>query len=214
MKFNKELNRFMTKYCKNVPLNGWFDYKIIKKKLKIIVQTYNSVIETLKSYNNDEEECCICLDNKNVMKTFCCSQPIHHTCYIAALVYTSQSCPLCRQPSFGYFQHKDMIKENIQKLNIEILSLISCIHLNIIKVENICESHIIRNHNIRLKYCSINYNAVIKICKKILRYFYVDVKDYFLKFMHKKNILKPYYHKDNLFITLLKSYKQKLMMHN
>jgi hypothetical protein len=89
------------------------------------------------------------------------------------------------------------------KYNMTILSLISNICLNIIKIENIYQEQLVHNRHILHKFCHINYIAVEKICKKILKLLHIDVRNYFENIMLKKNIIKKYT-KHSLLSYLLK----------
>ncbi len=199
MKFNKELNKYIQKYKKQIPPSYWFHYKSFKKIIKhcLVLQKDIQI-----HYSATDDSCCICLDNEHLMQTFCCKQNIHHICYINTVLYTSDLCPMCRKPISDYFAVQNALSI-FDKYNMTILSLISNICLNIIKIENIYQEQLIHNSHILHKFCHINYIAVVKICKKILKLLHIDVRNYFENIMLKKNIIKKYT-KQSLLSYLLK----------
>jgi hypothetical protein len=201
MKFNKELNKYIHKYKIQIPVSYWFNYKFFKKSIKHILVLQNDLE---KQDFVQDDNCFICLDNDHLMKTFCCKQNIHHICYIESVLHTSDLCPMCRNPVSDYFAKQDTLCVN-DNYNMSILSLISNIYLNIIKIENIYHKHLIRNEHILHKFCHVNYIAVVKICKKILKLLHIDVWNYFSNIMQKKNIMKIYNNsKHSLLSYLLK----------
>ena len=98
-------------------------------------------------------------------------------------------CPLCRANIHEYINKK--LETRRQKLDADILSLFSRIHLDIIKIENVYNRRLIINFITLQKYCHINYKAIIKICKKIKKSLHIDIVDYFTGMLNKKGIIKP-----------------------
>jgi hypothetical protein len=177
MKFGKELKSFIQSQH-NINNDYWFEYKFIKKELKNIVINYPNIINNIKTYkyNYDNNECCICLENKNLMKLFCCQNFIHHNCLVNSLAFCNTNCPLCRKTIQNVLTyHKNNIKECF---DIEILSLISIIHKNIIKIEEYCKYN--ADNKFIKDYKKLNYKAIIKICKKIKKSIAIDLNDYFV----------------------------------
>lgn len=172
MKFNKTIENYKREYRHKIPACYWFDYKFIKKLIKKAVAKY---IE-----NNDNKECCICLENdNNLMITFCCNQNIHHTCFVHSLVFSSSpNCPLCRRDIVKAMQYNST---NIkQTFDASVNSIISHIHLNLMKVKNVCDKKLISNPLILKKYKQITHLALTKICKKLNKQLHIDTKEYFL----------------------------------
>lgn len=185
MKFNKTLRAQMTKYKHIIPNQYWFEYKDIKKIIKQL-SNYNS-------YNQKEHEtneCCICLDSRNLMSTFCCNQPIHHECLIRCILSNNVSpiCPLCRQDMMNYFQNASMIKDLQHKHNLQIISMLGKIHLNILKIENVYNKLQVKKKIVKT-YVSYNHKAILKICKKIKKHLHHDFTRYFQEIMAKNNII-------------------------
>jgi len=194
MKFNKVLKAYIHKYKDTIKDDKmWFDYKAAKKTIKKILITYPEFKEYIFTSENPEtDSCCICLDNKDLMKTLCCKHYIHHRCLMHTLVYCNSSCPLCRQDIIKAYFNKNLDRESLsgeQKFHLDVLSLVGIIHLNITRIETVYNQ--IQNTKIRNRYCDINYMAVIKIAKKIHKYLHIDVVDYYIQIMRKKGILHP-----------------------
>jgi hypothetical protein len=166
----------IAKYRHCILSEHWFEYKFIKKCINNAKEYHPDIID-------ESEECCICLENKQLMHMLCCKQPIHYTCLLQTIAY-NESCPLCRSNVFEYILH------NQKHFDAQILSLLSHIQLNIMKIQRIVNMKLIKNPMILEKYCHINYTAVIKICKKIRKKLDIDVSQYFIEFMHKTNVLK------------------------
>jgi len=185
MKFNRTLRGYITKYKYSIPQQCWFDYKMLKKQLKQIKKEYRNIIQP----SNNNGECCICLEEGYLMEMFCCKQFIHHKCLVHVFASTTILCPLCRANIHEYMISKS--KTHQQKLDTTILSLLSNIYLNIMKIENVYNNKIILNPKILEKYCSINYTAIIKICKKIKKCLYIDVLDLYIGIINKRKIIKP-----------------------
>jgi len=186
MKFNKYLREHTLKYNKYINPNDWFAYKFIKKLIKKTVRQYPDFINTFPSYS-DSESCCVCLDNENLMKTFCCHNYIHHKCMVHTLAFSTSGCPLCRSDIATAIKYDATYPR--EKFDGDIISIISHIHLNILRIENICKSKLITNSKMLKKYKQINYTAVIKICKKINKYLHIDVRQYFKDIILKNKIL-------------------------
>ena len=186
MKFNRTLQGYITKYRYSIPPHFWFDYKKLKKQLKCIKNEFNDIINNNKPEN---DECCICLEGGKLMHMFCCKQYIHHKCLINVFAYSTVLCPLCRANVHEYMASKLETKE--QKFNAAILSLLSNIYINIIKIENIYNRKLITNPTILQKYCHINYTAIVKICKKIKKCLHIDIQDFYINIVNKNGIIKP-----------------------
>jgi hypothetical protein len=124
-----------------------------------------------------------------LMQMFCCHQYIHHTCVMQLSACCGLLCPLCRANIHEYINKK--LETRRQKLDADILSLFSRIHLDIIKIENVYNRRLIINFITLQKYCHINYKAIIKICKKIKKSLHIDIVDYFTGMLNKKGIIKP-----------------------
>jgi hypothetical protein len=184
MKFNKDIKIYSEKYKKYVQNDWWFNYKHIKKLLKEFVIKYKEL-----SFNNDEDdECCICMENKNLMKTFCCHNSIHHVCLVHTLAFTTNSsCPLCRSPMLNVIKYD--VTNIREKRDADLLGLISNIHINIMNIENICKNKKIKNSKVLQKYKEINNQAIVKICKKIYKRLNIDLKQYFINFINRNGIL-------------------------
>jgi hypothetical protein len=187
MKFNKELEDYINKYKKYINADKWFSYKKFKKQLKSIIFKYPDIIKNIKNniYNYDNEECCICLENKNLMKTFCCHNYIHHKCLVHSLTYSNSYCPLCR--SIINRTINCNINDNKERFDAEILGLVSNIHLNIINIETYYYNNRVSN-KILNEYIKINKKAIIKICKKIDKRLGINIRDYFIKIIENKKI--------------------------
>ena len=130
--------------------------------------------------------CCICFENDNLMKTFCCHNEIHHTCFVQCMAFCSSSCPLCRTEIVQAIKCDPNNKK--EKFDTEIISLISNIHLNIMNIESVCREFKIKSKFLQ-KYKKMNQNAILKICKKVKKYLHIDIKQYFLDFMNKNKII-------------------------
>lgn len=208
MKFNKTLRKYAEKYGKHIPVDKWFDYKGVKKQIKYILQTFPDEVAV---HPDIPDECCICLENSsNMMNMFCCNQCIHYSCFILSIVYSTYLCPLCRTDCIQYF--RDTSTDCKHLFNIKIVTLLCSVFLNINKIEEVYRMSHTKNSDIMAKYCSINYTAVIKISKKIGKCLKIDMREFFLNIMKKKNILQPYNESHtNVFYRWAKAYKQKLM---
>lgn len=207
MKFCKELKRHMDFYYIHncIPYQYWFGYKKYKKCLKQIKALYE-----IEPHSSDLlSQCCICLEsNTPMMKTFCCNNSIHHQCFIESILHTSTHCPLCRIDVTKFFT--EPAKNQQDHLNYNVLSLISNIYLDIIKIENICTNMFILGKTVRQHYIQLNYIALTKICKKIQKYTIINLKDYFINIINKRNILPEHMcatGKKPLFKKLLKFIK-------
>jgi hypothetical protein len=206
MKFCKELKRHMDFYHINnrVPYQYWFEYKKYKKCLKQI-----KGLNEIEPYDTDLPECCICLEsNTPMMKTFCCNNCIHHQCFIESILHTSTCCPLCRIDVTKFFT--EPARDNQERLNYDVLSLISNIYLNIIKIENVCTNMLIIDKTVRQHYIQLNQIALTKICKKIKKYTNIDLKEFFINIINKHGILPKHMcvtRKKSLFKKLLKFIK-------
>jgi hypothetical protein len=180
MKFGKELKSFIQSQ-NNISYENWFEYKSIKKCVNNIIINYPNIINNIKTYkyNYDNNECCICLENKNLMKLFCCHNFIHHKCLVNSLAFCNSNCPLCRKTIHNVLAYD---KNNIKEcFDIEVISLIGIIHKNILKIEEYCKNN--TDNKFIKDYKKLNYKAIIKICKKIKKSIAIDLKDYFvLKF--------------------------------
>lgn len=188
MKYNKQLRNNIEKYKEHIIPQYWFDYKDMKKKIKIISQKYKNIL-----FNNEqsEEVCFICMDdnkNKKFMKTFCCNQYVHHTCNIEALSKCNFSCPMCRKNIYENTSY--YINNDYNKLNYDVLALLSNIQLNIIKIENVYMKKLIINEKIMKRFCEINYISILKICKKIKKYINIECWDYFEKIININKIIR------------------------
>jgi len=120
---------------------------------------------------------------------FCCKQYIHHKCVIHLSASNSLLCPMCRANIHEHISTK--LESRQQKLDAAILSLLSSIHLDIIKIESVCNKRLIINTITLQKYCHINYIAIIKICKKIKKSLNIDILNYFIDVLNKNAIIKP-----------------------
>jgi hypothetical protein len=188
MKFNKKLQEYIVKYEKEIPSSFWFNYKSIKKLINYVRKTYPGM------RNQDiavDDCCCICLENTgNMMHTFCCNNIIHHSCLVDVITKSSELCPLCRKNNADYFLNNTTAFDNQQTYDAKIIEIISRILLNIIRIENLSQIMTI-NANIIKNYKEINYIAVIKIAKKIYKYLHIDIREYVVVAMKKKNVLTP-----------------------
>jgi hypothetical protein len=187
MKFNKELNNHIQKYKNDIPNTYWFDYKFIKKHLKHIVLRFKECIEN-PIITEVDDCCCICLENSNVMKLFCCDNYIHHICLLECMTRVSNECPLCRNDLIHYIKSPWYLHSDNINYNIEIIKILSNIHLNIIKIEHIISSKMI-SKNIIQNYINANYLAIIKICKKVDKNLKLNCKQYFINIMNKNKII-------------------------
>jgi hypothetical protein len=181
MKFNKKLIRVIEKYQKHIDLQYWFDYKRLKKMLKDAYALKRK--DVCEHINECEDMCCICLDNDNLMKTFCCHNTIHHTCFVKVLCSTIAKCPMCRAP----MEKTLMYHTDIECYNSKIIALICVIQLNINKIESVYKKKLVPQKYLR-KYCYYNYMAVVKITKKIDKYLHTNIKDHFMQIVKDKNI--------------------------
>jgi hypothetical protein len=197
MKFNKELDKVTHQYKYTIPKEHWFEYKKLKKLLKKAVNIMNNKLKynpyAIQNYEEDSDDtCCICLENDKLMKLFCCNNFIHHTCLVQVLTSRIPCCPMCRCDILKVITYES--DDDLKELNATILSIISVIHLNINKIEYICNSNIIKNQKLLTLYRHWNYIAVIKICKKIEKHLALkNIKEYFLNVMKKNNILAEHY---------------------
>lgn len=189
MKFNKELDEYKKRYIKYISNDKWFNYKYVKKVLKYTIVYYSNVINNIKNnvYNYDNnEECCICLENDNLMRTFCCHNYIHHKCLVHSLTYSKSTCPLCRSPIEKVIKNnKNDEKEGFDTV---IIRLLSNMHLNIMNIEEFCINNKLDKKIISV-YKRINYKAIIKICKKINKRIGINIKEYFINLIEKRKIL-------------------------
>lgn len=186
MKFNRTLQGYITKYSYSISPQHWFDYKMIKKQLKRIKKEFPNANNNNNQENN---ECCICLEEGKLMQLFCCKQYIHHKCLVHVFASSTILCPLCRANVHEHITSK--LETNEQKYNVAILSLLSNIYINILKIENIYNRKLITNPIVLEKYCNINYTAIIKICKKINKCLHIDILDFYLNIINKNGIIKP-----------------------
>jgi hypothetical protein len=187
MKFNKQLTNYIQKYKNDISDTFWFDYKFIKKHLKNILLRYKECIEN-PIITDVDDCCCICLENSNVMKLFCCDHYIHHVCLLECITRVSNECPLCRNDLIHYIKSPWYLHRYDANYNIEIIKLLSNIHLNIIKIENIIQRKFILKSVIQ-KYINANHLAIIKICKKVDKHLKLNCKQYFINIMNKNKII-------------------------
>ena len=149
MKFNRTLRGYITKYRYTISPQFWFDYKMLKKQLKHIKKGFHDINDN--NINQENDECCICLEGGPLMQMFCCKQYIHHKCLVHVFASSTILCPLCRANVHEHMTSK--LETNEQKYNAAILSLLSNIYINIIKIENIYNRNLITNPVILQKYC-------------------------------------------------------------
>jgi hypothetical protein len=219
MKFSKELNKNIQQYKNIIQKEYWFNYKLFKKKLKSIILkhylllnqrnliniTYlNTCNVTLTNHDDVSEidECCICLESNNLMKTFCCHNYIHHHCLVHTFTYSNIYCPLCRAPL------QDSIKFNPanteESLDSEILSLISSVHLELIKIHYLCNNQLrTLKPTISKTYYNINMTAVIKISKKIDKHVHTRIKPYFSNIIEKNKATLTFDDNKRFFCTIV-----------
>jgi len=188
MKFNKYMRYHIVKYNKYINQKAWFDYKFIKKQIKRIMRQYPMYINSF-TYYSDNDSCCVCLESDNLMMTFCCHNYIHHKCLVHTLAFSTPGCPLCRTDIAKAI--KCNATEPREKFDADIISIISHIHLNIMRVENIIQQKLITSSKVLKMYKKMNYTAVTKICKKFNKYLHIDVRQYFKDFVEKHAILVP-----------------------
>jgi len=180
MKFGKELGTYILKYKDYICGDKWFNYKIVKKIIKNISIIYPNIINNIKTYkyNYDNEECCICLENRNLMQTFCCHNYIHHNCLVKSLAFSNPQCPLCRITIKKVLLYN--VRDKKESFDSEILSLIGRLYQEIEKIKS-CNKELIKNKNIIKIYKDINLKAIIKICKKIKKMLAIDIKESMIK---------------------------------
>jgi len=146
-----------------------------------------------------QDECCICLESKNLMKTFCCHNFIHHHCLVHTFAYSNENCPLCRAPIQDSIRFNPTNLE--ESLDAEILSLISSVHLEMIKFYYVYNNQLIyrlsRKQNIIKTFYQINITAVTKICKKIDKHLHINIKPYFLDIVEKNKKTLIFKYEDN-----------------
>lgn len=136
---------------------------------------------------------------------------IHYTCFIDVIMKSSHLCPLCRADTGQYFACcGTALARYEQHFDSKILEIISLILLSIMRIENISQS-VTLHHKVLQKYKEINYVAVIKIAKKVHKYLKVDVREYLITAMKKKDILvPPEPKKNNKIVIWLKKQIEKL----
>jgi hypothetical protein len=186
MKFGKEYSKYIIKIKEIDNRIVYVDYKNLKKLIKNIIENYSDII----TYNsniiyNTDDECCICLDNKNLMKTFCCHNYIHYTCFIDSMMNCSQSCPYCRCNLKDSIKYKNKLEE----YDACIISLLSVIHIYLYDIERYCKNNSIKDYDTLVKYKQLNYIAIIKICKKINKKLNIDCKKYFINYIQNHTSL-------------------------
>ena len=196
MKFHKTLCKNSHKYRLHILPDFWFEYKNMKKHINRIKTTYPSLITNTEKQTDDE--CCICLEQEQLMNMICCNQNIHYTCFMKNIMYNT-TCPLCRSDIATINKNKQTEKHYFDA---EILSLLSNIQLNILKVETVYAKKLIANTRIMKKYCHLNYLAVMKTCKKIKKHLHIDVLQYFTDIMSTHCILQLYNEKDTVSCAL------------
>lgn len=179
MKFNKRLQKIVNQYKKHIPHEYWFNYKSFKKILNDITKI--KPIHTMQ----DNEDCCVCLENNNLMNTFCCQNKIHHVCLFRVLASDIASCPMCRADIYTVLKFKN----ETDYYNARIISLISMIQLSINRIETIIRQGTMKEKYIR-KFSEYNRIAVIKMCKKIDKNLHINCKPFFAELMNKHGILK------------------------
>lgn len=193
MKFNKVLNKHIEEYKHIVPSVYWFEYKKIKKLLNKVLEIQKHITPAITDTSVSESaDCCICLENTApMMQTFCCHNVIHHKCIVDSILHTSITCPLCREDFQQYFKNPPTTRCQAA-IDCNVLSMISWIYLNIMKIENVWKHNWITDEKIKQHYITQNYTALIKICKKIKKCINIDLQDYFLDIVKKHKILPEY----------------------
>lgn len=202
MKFNKYFQHEINKYKDTISPQLWFEYKGIKKRIKTILKNYKDIYE--KNNQGDDELCIICMEDnkeKKLMKSFCCNYYIHYTCQMKTITKCSCNCPICRK---YIIENLSNITNEFDLYNNEILSLLSYIQLNIIKIETVYLKKLIVNERSMKRYRELNYIAIMKICKKIKKYIDIDSLQYFKDIIDEKKILKIQKKHENIFQKLIK----------
>lgn len=196
MKFNKKINKIAEKYHYYIPYEYWFNYKGFKKILKDILQIrLNYVMMNIQDCNN-EDCCCVCLENDNLIKTFCCKNSIHHVCLFRVLSSDIGNCPMCRAELLKVLKFSN----NREFYDAKIISLISIIHININNIEAFIKRKVIKEKYLPI-YIEYNRQAIVKMCKKIDKNLHINCQPFFIELMNKHGILieqtkKP--QKDNI----------------
>ena len=192
MKFNKRLTKIIDKYQKDISPEFWFNYKACKKLLNDLINirsqtpcvSFGVKSDEKKDDEYDEDTCCICLQDDNLMKTFCCNNYIHHLCLFRVLTSSNASCPICRADI-----HKVLAYKNEHDYyNAKVISFVSIIQLNITRIEELIKLKVIKEKHIDI-FTNYNQIAVLKICKKIDKNLHINSKQYFQEYMKKSNIL-------------------------
>lgn len=183
MKFNKKLYKIEEKYHYYIPYEYWFNYKGFKKILKDILQIKLNYVTNIEDCNN-EDCCCVCLENDNLIKTFCCKNKVHHLCLFRVLSSNIASCPMCRADLFKVLKSGN----NIEYYHSKVISIISIMYLNIDKIETIIKNKAIKEKYVPI-YIEYNRLAIIKMCKKIDKNLHINCKPFFIDLMNKRGIL-------------------------
>lgn len=181
MKFNKKFKTIIDKHEKYIPRELWMKYKDLKKLLHEIILLRPS--QDTSSLDADDC-CCICLENDNLMKTFCCNNFIHEMCLFKVLSSNIPCCPFCRANISEVLKYKN----DSQYYYIRVLSLISILQINIIAIESIIKQNIISQKYVPV-FCQYNQLAIIKISKKIDKHLHIKCKDYFIDIIKKNRII-------------------------
>jgi len=190
-------------------LKGVKHYLLVHQRNLLNIQgsdITSNMITVQDNYVVTDDECCICLESSNLMKTFCCHNYIHHHCLVHTFTYSSINCPLCRSPIQNSIKFNPSSLQ--ESLDADILSLISSLHLELMKIYHVCNNQLkftLAKQNILQQFYQINMTAVSKICKKIDKHLHINIKPYFLNIVekNKKTINFKYEENNCSFCTIV-----------
>jgi len=197
MKFAKTFAKKIVQYQEHIPYHFWFNYKYFKKRLKIIINQYADIIEKRKHHcANEENECCVCLQSNDLMKTFCCHQYIHHVCLVHTLTFGNALCPLCRTKIDTVISFNSNDRE--ESLDSDILSIVSYMYIDFMRFSSIFRRSLIYNEKMAYDFYTTNLTALDKICKKIDKHLAINTREHFSRLVEKDKLtVKPIMHKSD-----------------
>jgi hypothetical protein len=176
MRFDEKLRTYIMRYRDDIHQEYWFEYKSLIKRIASMLRKYSDIDQYV--CQDKSEDCCICLENGKLMRTFCCHNHIHHKCLIDSIISVSEKCPICRKDCLQFFDSSTYHTKSLEEqFNLDILSIISLIYLNILRIEKYINHNMPNNDPLTQKYSHINYIAIQKICEKIETFLHINVQD-------------------------------------
>lgn len=206
MKFNNVLKTIVKK--SSIDKSLWFDYKKIKKEIKIVKKINISCANT-----KDGSCCCICLENftqkKDVILLGCCNNDIHVCCFVNTMCRIQNTeCFLCRT------KLQDILATT-NKNDLVILRIISLMMIELDKIETYLKKRhgevgIFTNRKDIKLYTLYNFIAYLKILKKINKNG-INIFNHFVSIIMRNRIL---YKKGVQYLQKYKEYSKYLYLLN